>query len=302
MNQEKFAGMQPASADAEVVTPLMESVPQFPPAYFGGFIKKPDDGQLSICFEGWLILPEGRRRAYFKTDPSRYAMLNEEIGYMLAKASKLPQPKAGRIWIQGGLLHAISPTSWPDPTKHALCWVTYQAKDIAGKAAPSVTAKLKIGTNNLNEPELLKIIMGIMSKFKLLARLIVFDAWIANVDRNTGNILVVSQDSFVLIDHGAVLGGPTWPAAIHSQPDSYVATKILDVIYEPAKDTLSLPTKTAIVKECELLAKAYEEAASWLEQSLSPSRGAAFSIAHDFLRERVKIIGNHMREKTGLLA
>jgi hypothetical protein len=277
-------------------------VPLFPPQYFGGIAKKPNDGILSICFEGYLLLPEGRRRAYFKTDPSAYAMLNEEIGYMLAKSANLPQPNAGRIWIQGAVLHEFDPKRWPDSTKPGLCWVTYEAKDRSGKPAPSIKAKLNISSSTPITPELTKLITGIFSKLKLLARLIDFDAWVANIDRNIGNILLTSPDSFVLIDHGAILGGPLWPAALHSNPDAYAKNMILDHIYSPAKDTLSLPIKNAIVKECDALVRAYDDSSAWLNQILAPAKGPAFFAAHQFLRQRAASTVNHMREQTGLVA
>lgn len=36
----------------------------------------------------------------------------------------------------------------------------------------------------------------------------VFDDWIANIDRNQGNLLVGGEDDFVMIDHGRALGAP----------------------------------------------------------------------------------------------
>jgi hypothetical protein len=40
-----------------------------------------------------------------------------------------------------------------------------------------------------------------------------FDEWIANTDRNIGNILFNGTDDFVLIDHGRALTGEHWKAA-----------------------------------------------------------------------------------------
>lgn len=267
---------------------------------FGGVIGRPNDGQSSLCFEGYLLLPEGRRRAYFKTDPAGYAMLNEEIGYVLARAAKLPQPHAAKIWINGVVLHGFDPTRWPDPLRHALCWVTHEAKDRLGKPAPTVKAKLKIGQGAIPAP-LLDSLKKIFLKFKLLGRLIAFDAWVANVDRNVGNVLLVSADSFLIIDHGQVLGGWAWPPLMHNAPDMYVPTKILDDIFDPPEKTLSLPAKNAIVNECEHLDQAYNSALPWLAATLHHSRGPAFQKAHAFLQARATGIQAQMRQRTGLV-
>lgn len=267
---------------------------------YGGFVKKASDGQLSLCFEGYLLLREGRRRAYFKTDPAGYAMLNEEIGYVLARSAKLPQPQAAKIWVNGAILHGIDASKWPDPGRHGLCWVTHEAKDRLGKPAPTVKAKLKIGDGVLSTA-IMESLRKVFLKFKLLGRLIAFDAWVANVDRNVGNVLLVSADSFTIIDHGQVLGGWQWPPAMHDAPETYVPTKILDGIFHPPETTLSLPAKNAIVKECEQFDQAYNGALPWLSSTLSSSRGPAFHKANTFLQARATGIQIQMRQRTGLV-
>ena len=246
------------------------------------------------------MLPEGRRRAYFKTDPVGYAMLNEEIGYVLAREAKLPQPKAAKIWINGAVLHGFDPARWPNPMQHALCWVTYEAKDRLGKPAPTVKAKLKIGNGNI-PLQVMDALRKVFLQFKLLGRLIAFDAWVANIDRNIGNVLLVSADSFVIIDHGQVLGGCNWPPLIHDFPDQYVQTTILDGIFDPPDKTLSLPAKNAIVKESEQFELAYNDVLPWLTATLAPSHGSAFSKAHAFLQARATGIQAQMRQRTGLV-
>lgn len=267
---------------------------------FGGVIGKPSDGQLSLCFEGYLLLPHGRRRAYFKTDPAGYAMLNEEIGYVLARAANLPQPQAAKIWINGAVLHRFDPTRWPNPLQHGLCWVTHEAKDRLGKPAPTVKARLKIASGGVTALQL-ESMKKLFLNFKLLGRLIAFDAWVANVDRNVGNVLLVSADSFVIIDHGQVLGGSTWPQTMHDAPGTYVPTIILDLIFDPPEKALSLPAKNAIVKECEHLSQAYDNALPWLAATLHPSRGPMFQRAHAFLQARATGIQAQMRHRTGLV-
>jgi hypothetical protein len=276
-----------------------QAIPFFDPSCFGGIIKKPDDGLLSICFIGYLILPEGRRRAYFKTDPVGYAMLNEEIGYVLARCTQLPQPTAGKIWIPGHVMHQLDPSRWPDPAKHALCWVSYEAHDRLGQPAPSIKARINSGASNT---EILSKLQHIFLKFKLLGRLIAFDAWIANIDRNIGNILLVDSESFIVIDHGAILGGPYWPISIHDHPDHYVETKVLDVIFPSPEKTLSLPIKSAIIKEAALMQQAWQLAEPWFDGvNLALSQDAAFTKAHKFLQFRATAITEHLRKHTGLV-
>lgn len=274
-----------------------QAIPFFDPNCFGGIIKKPDDGLLSICFMGYLLLPEGRRRAYFKTDPVGYAMLNEEIGYVLARCTQLPQPLAGKIWIQGDVMHTLDPIRWPDPTTHALCWVSYEVHDRLGQPAPSIKARINVGAS---ETEMIAELQPIFKKFKLLGRLIAFDAWIANIDRNIGNVLLVDSDSFMIIDHGAILGGSNWPDAIHDQPDNYVKTKVLDVIFPSPEKTLTLPIKSAIIKEAALMQQAWKLAEPWFDNNLLFPSGEVFAKARMFLQFRSTAITQHLREHTGL--
>jgi hypothetical protein len=271
------------------------AIPLFDQRCFGGIIKKPDDGLLSICFMGYLLLPEGRRRAYFKTETNGYAMLNEEIGYILAYCAGLPQPKAGKIWIHGSVMHQFNCIKWPDPSQHALCWVTYEAEDRLGQPAPSIKASVASRTDT----SVLEL-QVIFLKLKLLGRLIAFDAWVANVDRNIGNILLVGTDSFIVIDHGAILGGADWPIWMHTNPNNYVETKVLDGVFSSPEKNLSLPTKNAIIEEAKLLSTAWQLAATPLEQLLK-SNDKACNTARQFLALRSTAIVELLRKHTGLV-
>jgi hypothetical protein len=44
-------------------------------------------------------------------------------------------------------------------------------------------------------------------------RIVSFDAWIGNIDRNLGNALIGSPNDIWLIDHGYCFTGPTWTEA-----------------------------------------------------------------------------------------
>jgi hypothetical protein len=43
-----------------------------------------------------------------------------------------------------------------------------------------------------------------------LPKAAVFDEWVLNIDRNSYNVLRTAKNSFVLIDHEMLLGGPSW--------------------------------------------------------------------------------------------
>jgi len=61
----------------------------------------------------------------------------------------------------------------------------------------------------------------------------VFDDWIANIDRNQGNLLVGGEDDFAIIDHGRALGAPD---SVPSNFKAYLTNMLAQVIINHGKD------------------------------------------------------------------
>jgi hypothetical protein len=61
-------------------------------------------------------------------------------------------------------------------------------------------------------------VKDILAGWDQLNQTIAFDAWLANYDRNMGNLLLGEDDEVWLIDHTHILDGPLWSAETLSDP------------------------------------------------------------------------------------
>lgn len=78
--------------------------------------------------------------------------------------------------------------------------------------SPSVASLVKRPDDN-DTMMLLKPIVEELAKQPWLGELYGFDAWVANVDRNIGNLLFATGTGIWIIDHGRCFTGPAWTQA-----------------------------------------------------------------------------------------
>lgn len=77
---------------------------------------------------------------------------------------------------------------------------------------PDLLHSLDIRNNQIeNTPQSLGVLKR-LAEWRLVHEAIVFDEWIANGDRNMGNILYDGHNDFVLIDHNQAMRTPFYPA------------------------------------------------------------------------------------------
>src|SRR5262249_19028252 len=97
---------------------------------------------------------------------------------------------------------------------------TSKAPKLRSTSSSLVFASTDVGTpsvaqivlaNGQVQPEVLRRVADTLLQNEHLGWFYGFDAWLANVDRNIGNILLGSQ--VYLIDHGRCCTGPVWTAA-----------------------------------------------------------------------------------------
>lgn len=88
-------------------------------------------------------------------------------------------------------------------------------------------------------------LMEDLKNWQGISSVVAFDTWVANVDRNGGNLLVAGKAEFWLIDHGHCLTGCDWA------PRDFVADKIyLNKIADWLKGQLDEKERES--KSCEL--------------------------------------------------
>lgn len=158
-----------------------------------------DDG---ICRESFV--------KFYRHDKKR-ALLNEAIGFLLIKSLELPQPELG-----GFLQYKISETGTPELWKDAsdiekyrgeiIAWVTTNTNGLNKRIEITEQKDSKIQAYLISQVE------ESLKHWNHLPELILCDDWLANDDRNLGNLLELPNRTFTLIDHGGILYGDNWSA------------------------------------------------------------------------------------------
>lgn len=221
------------------------------------------EGKRALTHLALIDIDGTLRRCYvkaFATDDAQPAdrpwrcLLNEIVGYTVAHHAGLPQPHAGLIRLQREQLLLLFPKARIQEDG-IVCFVSVEAHDPAN----STTGMAKALFSAL--ADLQQELLG----WKRFAAVMAFDTWLANVDRNTGNLIRIGPREFSIIDHSDVLTGPRWRAEDLDGSMDF-PNKILDLAFKA--DALPLPIKSAIVDSATRLwhvyRKAEPELAFWL--------------------------------------
>lgn len=132
--------------------------------------------------------PDGPTVAIYLRVAGQPALVAELICGTLARALDLPAPEVYLVTVPPATLPASSHASHNRPT---LCVGT---RDIGGTTFAQLLTS--------NEQAHLPLLM----RWPELSKVAAFDEWLANVDRNMGNLLYVAQ-TLHIIDHAEAFGG-----------------------------------------------------------------------------------------------
>src|SRR5207249_615328 len=141
-------------------------------------------------------------------------LIGEIVCALLGRATGLRVPKPFLVRVNRADLPQS--TKWDASEKARLCFGSEDAKVLSLKRRVNVTnaaqmRSIAIWWNQLRESAAFK-------------RMALFDEWVANHDRNLGNILWDGEPW--LIDHANALTGPDWKLA-DLQPDTMKFTNVL---------------------------------------------------------------------------
>ncbi|QJF51983.1 hypothetical protein [Roseobacter ponti] len=151
-------------------------------------------------------------------------LFNELFSFLVLRELGLPVPKAylGLIPIAEGQLKK-SPVM---PNGQRLAFLTTEV--------PSPSLKIAAGLQGKPSKHLIDVcldrVVPLLATWPQLGELYAFDGWIANVDRNLGNILFGRRSSngspdIWLIDHGKAFTSEHW-SSTHLIPDKSYANKL----------------------------------------------------------------------------
>lgn len=139
----------------------------------------------------------GSCTAYLKLYKDHRKIVAELAASQLGRALGLNIPKPFLVIVDPGMIPADQSSF--DQTGTLLAFASAQA----GKAPVSFNRLINSVSTGIHQ---------LLLDWKGLNSTIAFDEWLANVDRNPGNILFNAEDkSFWLIDHGQALTGSNWP-------------------------------------------------------------------------------------------
>lgn len=224
---------------------------------FSGSLPSPQETGVSPIFKGKIKVLEDSLRCYIKPFNTQIKCpvtklfvsnkehINEALGHTIAKTSGLPVADTAGIII-------LRAEQIPENVKNHLfresgnrqpAYVCWFSQDMLH---PSIKSK---HLSNITLPKLKekrqKRIFSELKNNSQCAKLIAFDEWLANSDRNLGNILEGKKGSLILIDHGRILNYPNWQAGHLGLTNNPPKNVIKDGIeyYNPGWTSL-LPTKS----------------------------------------------------------
>jgi hypothetical protein len=149
---------------------------------------------ISETYRGLIEVDEQRIAAYIKL-VHPWDVFNETLGAVLCQLVGLPTPDP--------YLVVVERTDYPDSPFFAATNAP-RTLAFASQAMPLLTLGRHV---SLNAPNALR---ELVSHWKAWPDVLVFDQWIANPDRHSGNILVGSPGEVYLIDHGLSFYRRNW--------------------------------------------------------------------------------------------
>jgi len=240
-----------------------------------------DETGINETYRGVVETASDKRLAYVKLLPVKQ-LVNELVCSVLGRSIGLPVPE--------GFLVAVLRDDYSDSP---------------ALLASGLSDALGFGVVLLPYPDLRRRIktegVAVVDQFIRTwtgwREAMTFDEWVANRDRNQGNLLVGAEGDVWLIDHSHAFTGPSWVA-----PDLQPGVSVPNQIAENIVPTLTLPQRYATWHLVQQLSEQY--AAVDTENVLRLSRCDAFlgsvdaTALRDFLRlrtaELLRLIGQRL--------
>ena len=146
------------------------------------------------------------KRAYVKFYSGQgRGLVNEVTGHLLAESLGMRVPRKVAILFVPKK-DVLSPPSWMKANTED----TYPAWCCEDMASPSIKFFVGLGNAGSSTSDGYAHIREELVKSKQTPAILAFDDWVANIDRNVGNILRLGMGDYALIDHGQISGGRHW--------------------------------------------------------------------------------------------
>lgn len=192
----------------------MEQILQYIPfSNYKKYLRPAIDGRMGLkTHVAEILWDDGiKRESYVKFygQDKKRALLNEAIGYLLISSLNLPQPE-----MAGFIEYEISEKGTPDLWNSASDVDKYRGVTYGWICTNThgINRRVEIDQASSQEAKdyLIQHVIHCLKNWDKLPNLIMCDDWLANNDRNLGNLLELPNRTFTLIDHGGILYGDNW--------------------------------------------------------------------------------------------
>lgn len=231
------------------------------------------DGRMAETFACDIRWPDGeQRRSYLKcfTKDRYLGVVNEITGYVIARACHLPVPEhAGVVQLSETLIASlgIAPN---DVYPYAF----------AISEAPGSSPNSRF--ENLPHELTVRLTRQLLSGWHGAPRLIAFDDWAANEDRNLGNFLIKDEKNAFIIDHSNLPVRLMWTDLCLDPNASYRNQMMAIMSYEHGLPFDSAFVTRAAKSHPDAFATAKSELDYWWGAFLGPDPARLSSIDNFF--------------------
>lgn len=271
---------------------MTQRVELLPPGAYFRFVENVSEGNQAFTHAALLRVGKQTRRYYIKCyQNAAKPLFNEISGFLLAAEAGLPQAdSAALIALPGSLLEQIHPGKGFALQAHWLCWCTTAITSSNGAQLPTATTYFSCDFSAIADD---------LRTWKDLPALLAFDEWVANVDRNTGNLIRLSAGDYAIIDHGAILTGPDWISEVLAPIASY--TNKIWLLLRHFRG-IPLPISSGAVHASTKFPDAYTAGSPEMHAiGTELLSDADLSCCDTFLRDRSLSVKQHLQRRLGVL-
>lgn len=251
---------------------------------FKSVLGRPSEGQMALTLLCLIDWPDGvQRQSYVKifTNEESIGIFNEVLGYLLTKSYDLPvAPKAGILILPDGVMESIDRSVSP---------IAFVTSKVTGNSPSSYY--------NIGDMIKFESLRNVLDGWDLLHKTIAFDEWVANQDRNLGNLIIDSHNHVTLIDHSNMPVDLKW-----SPEDLSVTINPVNKLEIALRSEPTLPQKMEIVNgakgQTEALDIAMAEVNYWCDKLLSSQAKESLLI---FLSQRAFFSKERLSRRLGVL-
>ena len=236
-----------------------------------------DLGQIGATKKASILWDDGlSRKSYVKVyQPEERCrkLCNEAIGFILAKSLGLLQPtQAALMPIPAFIKKEFESVSDIYSNDQVWAWVTTECGD-------SLKAQFRIKSHPLDHEKqqnlaLIYECLNFLVRKDGLSPIIAFDDFIANNDRNIGNLVITLDGSIGIIDHGEILGRIDWlQYSNRLLNEEYFSNTLLNIVntYSPSKFQIRGASVQACHEHSNALENSKTDLSYWLKVLLQLS-------------------------------